>query len=265
MPRPTKCRRVCRFPATSEFIPVEGPGSERSVILSVDEYETIRLIDKEGLSQEECSRQMGIARTTVQKIYETARKKLAEMLVEGLPLKIRGGQYVVCEGEGAPCSSRTCFKKNIEQRYKMEKGENIMRIAVTYENGQIFQHFGHTKQFKVYDVEDGKVVSTEVIDTGDSGHGALAGVLDAAKADTLICGGIGGGAQQALASVGIKLYGGVTGEADKAVEALISGNLEYDPEAKCDHHGEGHHGEDCGHHGHEGGGCGHHGKGCGSR
>ena len=103
-----------------------------------------------------------------------------------------------------------------------------MRIAVTYENGQIFQHFGHTETFKVYDVEEGKVVHSEVIDTNGSGHGALAGVLNALNADVLICGGIGGGAQTALAAAGIKLFGGVSGDADKAVfiiKFLFSANL----------------------------------------
>ena len=75
----------------------------------------------------------------------------------------------------------------------------MMRIAVTYENGDVFQHFGHTKQFKVYDVENGKIVSSEIIDTNGSGHGALAGVLSSLHVDALICGGIGGGAQAALA------------------------------------------------------------------
>ena len=103
---------------------------------------------------------------------------------------------------------------------KREKGEGIMRIAVTYENGQIFQHFGHTETFKIYDVEEGKVVHSEVVDTNGSGHGALAGVLNALNADVLICGGIGGGAQTALAAAGIKLFGGVSGDADEAVEAF---------------------------------------------
>jgi len=83
-----------------------------------------------------------------------------------------------------------------------EKGVQTMRIAVTYENGQIFQHFGHTKQFKFYDVEDGKIISERVFDTNGSGHGALAGLLAANKADTLICGGIGGGGQVALCGGG---------------------------------------------------------------
>ena len=78
-----------------------------------------------------------------------------------------------------------------------------MKIAVTYENGQIFQHFGHTAQFKLYEVEDGKIVREAVVDTNGSGHGALAGLLAQSGVDTLICGGIGGGAQMALAQAGI--------------------------------------------------------------
>ena len=123
-----------------------------------------------------------------------------------------------------------------------------MTIAVTYSNEMIFQHFGHTAQFKLYTVENGEVVSSQVVDTLDSGHGALAGFLSAHKVDTLICGGIGGGAQMALAQAGIKLYGGVSGEADAAVEALLSGDLEYNPNVRCNHHD---HGEShtCGSHG----------------
>ena len=121
-----------------------------------------------------------------------------------------------------------------------------MKIAVTYENGEIFQHFGHTAQFKVYDVQDSIIVNAEVIDTNGSGHGALAGLLSELGVDTLICGGIGGGAQTALAQAGIKLYGGVSGNADDAVVACIAGTLSYDPNAKCDHHGHEH---TCGDHG----------------
>lgn len=124
-----------------------------------------------------------------------------------------------------------------------------MKIAVTYENGEIFQHFGHTETFKIYDIADGKVVSAEVVDTNGSGHGALAGFLVAHGVDTLICGGIGGGAQNALAQAGIRLFGGVSGNADEAVNALLAGNLGYDPDVHCDHHD--HHGEghSCGDHG----------------
>ena len=138
-----------------------------------------------------------------------------------------------------------------------------MKIAVTYEDGQIFQHFGHSKLFKVYEVENGAVRSSQVVATGGSGHGALAGFLKMLGADTLICGGIGGGARTALAQAGIQLYPGVTGNADEAVEALLQGQLAFNPDTVCahHHHGEGHdcgsEGHDCGHHG-EGHDCGHH-------
>ena len=133
-----------------------------------------------------------------------------------------------------------------------------MKIAVTYENGQVFQHFGHTAQFKVYTVEDGKVTDSRVVDTAGQGHGALAGFLNGAGADTLICGGIGGGARTALAQAGIRLYPGVTGSADAAVEALLAGRLNYDPDTVCDHHHEGAE-HDCAHHSESG--C-HHGGSC---
>lgn len=126
-----------------------------------------------------------------------------------------------------------------------------MKIAVTYENGQIFQHFGHTKAFKIYTVEDNKVVSADVVDTNGSGHGALAGMLRILGVDTLICGGIGGGAQTALKDAGIALYGGVSGDADTAVEEYLAGALIFNPNVKCSHHdhehGQG--GHTCGSHG----------------
>ena len=130
-----------------------------------------------------------------------------------------------------------------------------MKIAVTYENEQIFQHFGHTEQFKVYEIEDNTIISSEVIDTNGQGHGALAGLLKTIGADVLICGGIGGGAQTALADAGIKLYGGVSGSCDAAVEAYLANNLGYNPNVKYDHHdhehGNGAHScgnHDCGNH-----------------
>ena len=131
-----------------------------------------------------------------------------------------------------------------------------MRIAVTYENGQIFQHFGHTEQFKVYDIADGKVIGSEIVDTNGSGHGALAGLLNGIGADALICGGIGMGARIALAEAGVQLFGGVTGDADAAVDAYVSGKLLYNPDVQCNHHGH-HHEGGCGDH-HHGGGCGSH-------
>ena len=125
-----------------------------------------------------------------------------------------------------------------------------MRIAVTYDNGQIFQHFGHTQNFKIYDIADGKIEASEVITANGNGHGALAGFLLAKGVDTLICGGIGGGAQNALAQAGIKLFGGASGDADEAVNALLNGSLDFDPDIKCSHHSHEHGdlGHSCGSH-----------------
>lgn len=136
-----------------------------------------------------------------------------------------------------------------------------MKIAVTYDNGNIFQHFGKTEFFKVYEVEDGKVISSEVIGSNGTGHGALAGLLAEQGIDVLICGGIGGGAQAALEEAGVELCAGAQGEADQAVEAYLKGEL-VSTGANCDHHHE--EGHSCGHH-EEGHTCGNCGSSCGAR
>ncbi|MBO5247817.1 MAG: dinitrogenase iron-molybdenum cofactor biosynthesis protein [Clostridia bacterium] len=136
-----------------------------------------------------------------------------------------------------------------------------MKIAVTYQNGQIFQHFGHTEQFKIYEINDGRVTASSIVDATGSGHGALAGFLKALGVDVLICGGIGGGAQAALRDAGIRLFGGASGDTDAAVNALLQGNLNFNPNVTCNHHGEHHHheGHSCGSHGDAGHSCGSHG------
>lgn len=111
-----------------------------------------------------------------------------------------------------------------------------MKIAVTYDNGNVYGHFGHTEQFAIYETEKGKIVRSEIVSTNGTGHGALAAFLAAMGVDTLICGGIGGGARNALAEVGINVYAGVEGNAENAAEALLGGSLGYDPEATCTHH-----------------------------
>ena len=253
MPRPCKRRRICAEPVCARFAPADGQASSwEGLTMTLDEFECIRLMDLEHLTQEQCAAQMRVARTTVQAIYSSAREKLADCLVQGKELRIAGGNYMLCEKRSA-CFRGHCMKIAGEFQEKGDYG--TMKIGVTYENGQIFQHFGHSEQFKLYEVQDGKIISSEVVDTNGSGHGALAGFLKEHQVETLICGGIGGGAQNALASAGIRLYGGVSGDADEAVEALLKGELDYNPNVRCDHHGE-HHGGNCGNHGCGGHTCG---------
>lgn len=148
-----------------------------------------------------------------------------------------------------PCRRLPAVRIVAEAVWEKEMEDGEMVIAVTYENGQVFQHFGHSEHFKIYEIENGKIVKSEVCGTDGQGHGALAGLLHSYKVDALICGGIGGGARGALSEMGIRLYPGVSGNADEAVEALLGGTLSYDPDTMCSHHGDGHgcgsHGQDC--------------------
>lgn len=245
MPRPNKPRRVCRLPVCTHFYSQEQAShtQPQGLLLSVDEYETIRLLDYMGMTQQEAAAQMGTGRTTIQALYTQARRKLARFLVEGTPLTIEGGSYQLCSRQ------RCSYLQNCQTgKTASRKDTHTMKIAVTYEDGQVFQHFGHTQQFKVYDVEDGKIISSEIVDTNGQGHGALAGFLFGGGVDVLICGGIGGGARNALAEAGIQLYPGATGDADAQVESFLKGQLVYNPNTMCNHHSheEGH---SCGDHG----------------
>ena len=116
MSRPKKCRKVCCMPKSSVFIPLKSSAENNFIILTVDEYETIRLIDKECFSQEQCGEYMQIARTPVQSIYNSARKKIAAALVDNISLKIEGGDYILCDGKEARCGCGGCqrHKCNIQ-------------------------------------------------------------------------------------------------------------------------------------------------------
>lgn len=257
MARPPRCRRVCEEPAYDGFAPI-GTESGEPVMLTVDEYEVLRLIDLEKLTHEQCGAQIGVARTTVTDIYETAREKLADSLVNGKRLIISGGSYILCGGSGHCFRRGGCKKANRTYAAPAlpEKGENTMRIAVTYEDGNVYQHFGHTEKFMICDVTDGNITQKTLVDTDGSGHGALADLLGRLGAEVLICGGIGGGAQSALSEAGIKLYGGVSGSCEEAVRALLAGTLAYRERATCDHHGHEHgEGHRCGEHGCKEHGC----------
>lgn len=139
MPRPRKCRKVCQMPGTREFRPVGEASCRAAVVLTVDEYEAIRLIDRQGFSQEECSSYMQVARTTVQLIYNAARKKLADALVEGLPLRIEGGDYRLCDGQEEYCGCGGCRK------HRCGFGRNAVHEGNAAQEGNAVQE-GNTAQ-----------------------------------------------------------------------------------------------------------------------
>ncbi len=112
MPRPQKWRKVCAVPAYDSFGPLRNAGNESPLIMTIDEYETIRLIDLEGLTQQQCAERMNVARTTVQGIYDAARGKIADALVNGKMMKIAGGRYQLCEGTYRYCQHQGCRHKH---------------------------------------------------------------------------------------------------------------------------------------------------------
>lgn len=236
MSRPFKCRRICEEPKYNTFAPLGIENAEKCMI-SVDEYEAVRLIDFEKKTHQQCAELMGVSRVTVTDMYEKARFKIADSIVNGKILCITGGNYRICEGLVNKCCGTRCKKlESVKELDLKKKGEGNMKVAVTYDNGEIFQHFGHTENFKIYNIENKKITEANVVNTMGSGHGALTGFLVENEVDTLICGGIGGGARNALAEAGITLYGGAFGNADDAVKALLDGNLGYNPDVKCSHH-----------------------------
>lgn len=266
MARPRKSRKIGVLPEYRCFAP-EDVRSPLSVIITLDEYEAIRLIDYAGCNQEEAAEQMEISRTTVTAIYESARKKIAECIIGGKTLFIASDASCISDNAQF-VNQRVNDGIGLANENLKTKGGNIMRIAVTFEDGKVYQHFGHSKFFKIYDVEDKKIIESQLVDTNGSGHGALAKILKEANVDALICGGIGGGAQMALADANIELYAGVDGDCDDVMEKFLAGTLEYGKEANCNHHGDSHscgsHEKSehkCSHAHGEGHGGGHHGKG----
>mgnify|MGYP004427995065 CR=1 FL=1 len=240
MARCRKERQICLevpcrcFRTETEALPVE---------LQLEELETLRLVDLENFDQSTAAERMGISRGTLQRILYQAHRKVARALVFG--------QTIVIAEQAAVNRPAACRR---QQRCRhccctttiME--DQSMIIAVTCQDNQVFQHFGHTPAFAVYEVADGKVVQKQLLSTGDSGHGALAGVLADRGVKVLLCGGIGAGAQQMLAAAGIKLVGGVSGDVDAALEAYLNGTLAADPNFSCQHHhhdGEAEHEHHC--------------------
>lgn len=300
MPRPSRCRRVCAEPLFRRFAPQaeEGacPNEAQPVVLAVDEYEVVRIVDLYKRSHEECARQMQVSRTTVTEIYERARFKIADAIVNGRPLVIEGGNYRLCEEssrEKAGCHCPGRCRRQLAQACSGQRtsGGNIMKVALPFFDNQVFAHFGKAPAVKIYTIDDNGIAAAEVVPSAGHGHGSMVNLLVRNGVDTVICGGIGGGAVAALAQAGIRLFAGVSGPTDEAVEALIKGTLAsaapeaaeggcccgghghaHEAEGGCGCHGEEGHAESCGcgghrhghGHGEKGGcGCGGHGHGHG--
>lgn len=250
LPRPIRKRRVYQQPGSFWF--TGNQPSRGEVVLTLDEFEAVRLCDYVGLEQGEAAKRLEVARSTFQNILNQARKKLAEVLIYGKDLRIEEGSVEFAQNpEWGCCQFILQLIPRTGGLLDFPKEEQDMKLAVTYDvqNGEIFQHFGRTENFKVYEVEDGQVKEAHVEGSNGQGHGALAGVLKNLGVEALICGGIGGGAQNALAQAGIRLFGGVSGSADDAVNALLAGNLGYDPDVHCNHHDHHEEGHNCGDHG----------------
>lgn len=258
MARPRKERRVCMNFGERLFVSeTEAP----CMRIAADELEALRLTDLEELDQSEAAGRMRISRGTLQRLLREARRKLTFALLEGGSIMTEGISKNCAPGCDEERRCRFCRRRTNQALHW--RGEKTMKIAVATENGMVFQHFGHTPEFAVYDVEDGRIKSKTVEPTDGCGHGALAGFLQARGIDVLICGGIGGGAQMALAEANILLAAGVQGDADRAVSEFIAGTLSSVSASTCGghEHGEGH---SCGGHGHgEGHSCGGHGHGGG--
>lgn len=241
MARPRKFRNVCDFPDNDRFGPLgRGAGEENIIIMPLDQYETIRLIDLEGLTQEECSDQMNIARTTVQRIYSHARKNLADSLVNGKVLKIEGGDYKLCNGQGRFCGRGNCHRGGQAKRtgknrtfFKNSEGERkTMKISMPVNENtiktEIADSFGRAAYFLIYNAE---TKETDFVENKASSSPGGAGIIAAqtlvdSQADILISPRCGQNAADVLEAADIKLYKSLEGSAEDNIKAFEDGKLE---------------------------------------
>jgi predicted DNA-binding protein (UPF0251 family)/predicted Fe-Mo cluster-binding NifX family protein len=232
MPRPRKWRKVCCLPERNRFGPLGPAGDAEGIVnMTVDEYESIRLIDLEGFTQEECAGHMNVARTTVQGIYDGARKKLAESLVSGKVLWIEGGEYKLCDGMGAACGGRGCHRRrcgrgciNDNEYIRKTEGETMI-IAVASEGTHIAEHFGHCGNFNLYHIHDKRIVRSESVANPGHKPGFLPNFLHEKGVHVIIAGGMGSGAVDIFNEKNIEVILGASGDATAAVESYLQGSL----------------------------------------
>ncbi len=239
MPRNPSPKTIRANPAFRFFNPTSSdPATEPGgIILLLEEWEALRLVDYANFEQTQAALSMGISRQSVQMLLSSARSKLARAVVEGLPLRIEGDPNAIGNN-----------------MISLQKRNSSMKIAVTTQHTQVFPHFGRTPEFYIANAEDGKIVEESIVPAPAEGHGALVGFLISQGIDTLICGGVGGGAVNSLRAAGIQIYAGAEGPVKDQVLSLLSGQLPPQGDANCDHHGEHDHDHQ---HDHGGNGCGH--------
>ena len=225
MPRPLNERRLCAEIKSRKFKPAGVPCRDLDeVVLECAEAEALRLADFEGLYQEAAARRMNVSRPTFGRILESARRKVADAILNGKILRIEGGDASIGK-----------------------EGESLMKIAAPSRDGQIDEHFGHCKEYLVFSV-NGKKLTQEATIPSTEGCGCKSGIavdLAAAGVTHMIAGNMGAGALRVLGSHGITVIRGASGNAHAAVQAFVEGKLE-DSGLGCSGHsgGEGH---DCTH------------------
>lgn len=236
--RPRKNRNVCGLPENNRFGPLGMDGNVNEfVVITIDQYETIRLIDLEGLTQEECSDQMHIARTTVQRIYSDARKIIAESLVEGKALKIEGGDYQLCNGKGRFCGRGKCnrgrYNSNnlIERNTNNEEKRDKMKVAMPVNEksikSNVGESFGRAEYFLIYDLESKEtefVENTAMQSPGGAGIKAAQVVVDT-KAGILITPRCGQNAADLIIGAGLKIYKSTDNTVEENIQAFEKGKL----------------------------------------
>lgn len=229
MSRPLKLRSVANKPYCAHFKPLKS-SKKRKILLSLDEYETIRLIDHERLSQENCAKVMDVSRTTVQRIYALARQKLAQAIVEGIAVEIEGGSIHLSE------------KKTQEPMH--EQGEVNMKLAIGIDGLQVAGHFGNCNDFRIVTVENNIIMGHEDIHDETHVHHDRPQFLKDLGVDTLIMNSMGKAAYNRLLALNIECVAAENRSIEEALAAYLSKAMNKKL--------EGHECNNCGGHEHHG-------------
>ncbi|MHB8780155.1 MAG: DUF134 domain-containing protein [Candidatus Geothermincolia bacterium] len=254
MARPLKTKLVRATPRVDYFKPRGIPvDALQEILLTMEELETLRLVDSEGLYQEEAARVMGISRPTLQRLLTAARSKVAEALLRGKALRIEGGNYVLGRKTEHCCSREAGAGECRMDSLTQEARRTRMKLAVVTEGEMVSQHFGRSEGLLVAEIENGAVVSTEKLQAPEHDCSALPLMMRSQGVQLAIVGGLGAGAMQHLISAGIDVIAGVSGNAEAALQTYLAGGLTpgeatcagdggchgHAPEAD-DHDGQGH-------------------------